>query len=106
MVPPLSHNNWLKHNNVLDAFKASGITVVSFIGDIVQFPREFEAKHAVLIIEVMDNAGTLCALHLSNIHTVRIHLRTGQQHLNTCFEGTIASDMLLLMHAKVFVFIL
>ena len=49
MVPPLSHNNWLKYNNVLDAFKASGITVVSFIGDIVQFPREFEAKHADLI---------------------------------------------------------
>ena len=57
------------NNNVLDAYKASGIPVASFIQDIVRFFREFEAKHAVLIIEVMDDAGTLSLAFVQHPHS-------------------------------------
>ena len=59
MVASLSCNNWLKYNYVLDAFTLSGISVALFLRDIIQFSGEFEAEHAVLISEVLDNAGNL-----------------------------------------------
>ena len=59
MAASLSYNNWLRYKNVLDAFKSSGISVTFFFWDIIQFSGEFEAKHAVLINEVLDNAENL-----------------------------------------------
>ena len=59
MAASLSYNNWLKYKNVLDAFTSSGISVAHFLRDIIQFSGEFEAEHAVLINEVLDNAGNL-----------------------------------------------
>ena len=54
------------NNNVLDAFKASGIPVASFIQDIVRFFREFEAKHAGLSKEVLDNAGSIFSIFIAS----------------------------------------
>ena len=44
---------------VLDAFTSSGISVALFLRDIIQFSGEFEAEHAVLINEVLDNTENL-----------------------------------------------
>ena len=66
MAPPLSYNNGLKYNNALDTFKTSGISVASCIQDIVQFSREFEAKHADLIKEVLDNAGSIFSIFIAS----------------------------------------
>ena len=69
MAPPLSYNDWLKYNNVLDAFQASGISVASFIRDIVLFSGEFEAKHADLIKEVLDNARSILIAFAQHAYT-------------------------------------
>ena len=82
MAPPLSYNDWLKYN-VLDVFKASRISVASFIRDIVQFRGEFEAKHADLIAElsVLDNTGSIFSMRLPDMHTVCRNLGAGQNRL-------------------------
>ena len=54
------------NNNVLDAFKASGIPVASFIQGIVRLFREFEATHAGLIKEVLDNAGSIFSIFIAS----------------------------------------
>ena len=54
------------NNNVLDAFKASGIPVASFIQGIVRLFREFEATHAGLIKEVLDNAGSIFYIFITS----------------------------------------
>ena len=66
------------NNNVLDAFKASGIPVASFIQDIVRFFREFEAKHADLIIQVTDNinAGTSTSAQFAYVRELGNDLST------------------------------
>ena len=40
--------------------------MASFIQDIVRFFREFEAKHAGLIKEVLDNAGSIFSIFIAS----------------------------------------
>ena len=59
MAASPSRNDWLRYNIALDAFRLSGVSIGFFLQGIIQISGEFKAKHAVLIIEVMDDAGTL-----------------------------------------------
>ena len=83
MAASPSRNNWLRYNIALDAFKLSGLSIDFFLQDIIQISGEFEAKHAVLIIEVMDNAGTLSLAFVQHPHSphTSANWATTSQHM-------------------------
>ena len=83
MAASPSRNDWLRYNVALDAFRLSGVSIGFFLQGITQISGEFEAKHAVLIIEVMDDAGTLSLAfeqHLHSPHT-SANWATTSQHM-------------------------
>ena len=64
MAASPSRNDWLRYNIALDAFKLSGISIDFFLQDIIQISGEFEAKHAELIKEVLDNVGSIFSIFI------------------------------------------
>lgn len=55
----LPHDDWLKLKAILDVFNDSGVSILTFLLNIIRFSNEFEAKHAELIHEVLDKAGLI-----------------------------------------------
>ena len=79
----LPHDDWLKLKAILDVFNDSGVSILTFLLNIIWFSNEFEAKHAVLIIEVMDNAGTLSLAFVQHPHSphTSANWATTSQHM-------------------------
>ena len=83
MAASPSRNDWLRYNIALDAFRLSGVSIGFFLQGIIQISGEFEVKHAVLIIEVMDDAGTLFLAFVQHPHSphTSANWATTSQHM-------------------------